>query len=93
MTGFYLADVVLDKIESTKHLNEYSQARIAAMASPEQVGLINQAQLRSLQSAVESAAKDGVPLGRMVDSGDWELKFSKRPEDPLPALVHALYKG
>ncbi|MFV0133929.1 putative T7SS-secreted protein [Streptomyces sp. HMX87] len=78
---------------ATKHLNEYAQGRISAMASPEQVGLINQVQLRSLQEAVAAATKDGVPLGRLVESGDWELKFNKRPEEPLPALVHALYKG
>jgi RHS repeat-associated protein len=78
---------------ATKHLAEYAQGRISAMASPEQVGLINQVQLRSLQEAVVAGTKDGIPLGKMIEVGDWELKFNKRPEDPLPALVHALYKG
>ncbi|MFF0010429.1 putative T7SS-secreted protein [Streptomyces sp. NPDC005374] len=78
---------------ATKHMNEYVQGRISAMASPGQIALINQAQLGSLQQAVIAATKDGIPLGKMIEVADWELKFNKRPEDPLPALVHALYKG
>ncbi|WTO35029.1 DUF6531 domain-containing protein [Streptomyces achromogenes] len=78
---------------ATKHLNEYAQGRIADLATRDKISLINQVQLKSLQEAVTAATKDGVPLGKMMEVGDWELKFNKRPEDPLPALVHALYKG
>ncbi|GGS78767.1 putative T7SS-secreted protein [Streptomyces cinerochromogenes] len=78
---------------ATKHLNEYAQGRIAELATHDKIGLINQVQLKSLQQAVTAATRDGIPLGKMTEVGDWELKFNKRPEDPLPALVHALYKG
>jgi RHS repeat-associated protein len=78
---------------ATKHLNEYMQGRIAELATRDKIGLINQVQIKSLQQAVVAATKDGIPLGKMVEAGGWELKFSQRPEDPLPALVHALYTG
>ena len=39
------------------------------------------------------AAAGGFVDGTMVMVGGWELKFSQRTTDPLPALVHALYTG
>lgn len=78
---------------ATKHIAEYAQNKAANMASREQVGLATQVQLRSLQSAVEGATRNGVPTGRLITSGGWELKFSQRPQDPLHALVHALHVG
>lgn len=63
------------------------------MASPEQIGLAQQAQLKSLQAAVVEATRSKIALGEMVEVGGWELKFNQRATDPLPALVHALYKG
>ncbi|NLU66684.1 putative T7SS-secreted protein [Streptomyces sp. HNM0574] len=78
---------------ATKHMDEYARGRMNELVGPDHVRQINQQQLRSLQSAVAEASRDGVPLGRMVEVGGWELKFSQRPEDPLPALIHGLYKG
>ncbi|WP_413799202.1 DUF6531 domain-containing protein [Streptomyces iranensis] len=78
---------------ASEHIFEYAKGKAERMASPEQVGVATQSQLKSLQAAVAEATRDGVPLGKKIDVGDWELKFSQRPTDPLPALVHALYKG
>ncbi|MEU5522373.1 DUF397 domain-containing protein [Streptomyces sp. NPDC047860] len=44
-------------------------------------------------TAVGEATRGGVPLGRTVTVGGWEMKFSQRPTDPLPALMHAFYVG
>ncbi len=78
---------------ASKHINEYVQGRIADGVGPQQAKIATQANLKSLQAAVEDATQGGVPLNRMVEVDGWELKFSQRPEDALPALVHALYTG
>jgi RHS repeat-associated protein len=78
----------------TEHMAEYLQGRASRdLVGRAQLGLATQVQMRSLQSAVEMATRGGVPLGRKLDVGGWELKFSQRPSDPLPALVHGLYVG
>ena len=78
---------------ATEHVAEYARARADNMASSQQVGLSTQAYLKSLQAAVGEATRGGVPLGRTVTVGGWEMKFSQRPTDPLPALMHAFYVG
>ena len=78
---------------ATEHVAEYAKARADNMASREQVGLSTQAYLKSLQSAAGEATRGSVPLGRTVTVGGWEMKFSQRPTDPLPALMHAFYVG
>jgi filamentous hemagglutinin len=55
--------------------------------------MATQAQLGSLQSAVEAATRNGVPYGKILNIGEWELKFAApRNAGDLPSLIHALMK-
>jgi len=61
--------------------------------TPEAVRLSSQQQLTSLQAAVDSASKGGVPYGKVINVEGWELIFSPpRASGGLPALIHALSK-
>lgn len=42
--------------------------------TPEYVRLVQPQELRSLQSAVESATQGGVPLNKLVEAGGWERR-------------------
>ncbi|WP_246835533.1 polymorphic toxin-type HINT domain-containing protein, partial [Micromonospora sp. MH33] len=78
---------------ATEHIAEYANGLIKSGHGPEQVKVAVQAQLSSLQAAVNEATKNGVPLNQMMVVGDWELEFSKRATDRLPAVKHARYLG
>jgi hypothetical protein len=78
---------------ATKHLTEYVDGQVARGLPPDRVKLNLQAHLSSLQSAVNQANKNGIRYGEMINIDGWELIISKRPEDPLPAIKHAVYKG
>ena len=76
---------------ATEHLAEYAAALSAKGVSSELVNIGAQTQLRSLQAAVQAASAGGLPLGKIVNVGGWELKFAApRSADQLPALIHAL---
>lgn len=76
---------------ATEHIAEYAQY-VANRGTPEALRLVTQQELRSLQAAVNSVTKEGVPYDRLIVVDGWELKFSRsRSNDGLPALIHALY--
>ena len=54
--------------------------------------MASQGMLTSLQSAVDTAATQGIKHGEMMNVGGWELMFNQRASDSLPVLMHALYK-
>ncbi|MEM6321502.1 MAG: hemagglutinin [Bacteroidota bacterium] len=75
---------------ATKHLAEFAKLK-AINYTPEAVRLSTQQQLRSLQSAVNVATKNGVPYNSLLKIGGWELKFgAARGAGKLPTLFHAL---
>ena len=56
--------------------------------------------LARFEAAVKDAVisnqwKKSMKTGELIRTVGWQLKFSKRAEDPLPAIVHArmLTKG
>ncbi|RMD65428.1 MAG: hemagglutinin [Planctomycetota bacterium] len=76
---------------ATEHLAEYATSMLNRGVSRNLVNLASQQQLRSLQAAVQSAIANGIPYGRLINLGGWELKFAvARAADQLPALIHAL---
>ncbi|WP_332610256.1 hemagglutinin repeat-containing protein [Achromobacter sp. ESBL13] len=77
---------------ATEHMAEYAKMK-AINFTPEAVRLSSQQQLTSLQAAVDSATKGGVPYGKVINVEGWELIFSPpRASGGLPALIHALSK-
>jgi len=76
---------------ATEHLAEYATSMLSRGVNSGLVNISSQAQLTSLRAAVSSAIEHGVPLGRLVNVGGWELKFGP-PRAPglLPALIHAM---
>jgi hypothetical protein len=42
---------------------------------------------------VSMATAHGIPYGRMVEVGGWELEFGPPKTGPLPALKHARNVG
>lgn len=58
--------------------------------TPEAVRLATQQQLNSLRAAVSESVKNGVVYDKLLDVGNWELKFSQpRQAGQLSALIHA----
>jgi filamentous hemagglutinin len=77
----------------TKHLAEYATSMLRREVPVEVVNIGTQTQLQSLQAAVNQATTGGLPLGKIVNVGGWEMKFGP-PRQPgqLPVLFHALPK-
>ncbi|MFP2925664.1 polymorphic toxin-type HINT domain-containing protein [Pyxidicoccus sp. 3LG] len=73
---------------ATKHLQEYL-LRKGHTIDPEMGA---QVMMSSLQGAVEQATKNGIELGKIIQVGSWELKFSQKAGDTYPVLMHALFK-
>ena len=74
---------------ATEHLVE----RVGTSVSPDLANLSSQLQLISLREAVSMATAHGIPYGRMVEVGGWELEFGPPKTGPLPALKHARNVG
>jgi RHS repeat-associated protein len=74
---------------ATEHLVE----RVGTSVSPDLANLSSQLQLISLREAVSMATAKGIPYGRMVEVGGWELEFGPPKTGPLPALKHARNVG
>ena len=75
---------------ATKHLAEYANGMLERGVNPELAHLGTTADMQSLRGAVEAATASGVPYGRIVNYGGWELKFGPaRKAGGLPALIHA----
>jgi filamentous hemagglutinin len=76
---------------ATEHMAEYAASMLNRSVSSDMVSLGSQQQIRSLQAAVEAATANGVPYGKLIEIGGWELKFAApRAADQLPVLFHAL---
>jgi len=77
---------------ATEHMAEYATAMLGRGVSQDLVNMATQAQLTSLQAAVNEAISNGVPYtDQPITVGGWELKFSPaRPPGKLPALIHAM---
>ncbi|MBI2787331.1 MAG: tetratricopeptide repeat protein [Elusimicrobia bacterium] len=77
---------------ATEHMGEYIIGQIeSGRVSPNSVGIRSQMMLESFRAAVTQATAQGIRLGQQMKIAGWELKFSQRPSDPLPVVVHALY--
>jgi hypothetical protein len=78
---------------ATEHLAEYAMANLNRGVSTGLVNAGTQAQLTSLQAAVEQATAKGIQYGKLLNVGGWELKFAPpRQAGQLPALIHALLR-
>lgn len=60
------------------HLADAARSAARNGQSPEMVGLGTQQRLRSLQAAVGSATRGGVPLNQRMTVGGWDLEFRQR---------------
>ena len=75
---------------ATKHIYEFIKSLSQRGVSPAMTRLLTQQQIRSLQAAVEAATAGGVPYGRLLRIGGWELKFGPpKASGQLPELFHA----
>jgi RHS repeat-associated protein len=78
---------------ATEHMAEYATSMLNRGVSPTMVNVGTQAQMTSLQSAVNAATANGVTYGKLLNVGGWELKFgAPQQAGQLPALIHALPK-
>jgi filamentous hemagglutinin len=74
---------------ATEHIAEFIKMK-AVNYTPEVVRLTTQQILRSLQSAVNLATKEGIIYNEMMVIGGWELKFAApRADGLLPVIMHA----
>ncbi len=78
---------------ATEHMAEYAASK-AITHTPEAVRLASQEELRSFQSAVNTATKDDMPYGRRITVDGWQLEIKPpRAEGELPTIIHARYIG
>ena len=76
---------------ATEHLAERVKNMTGRQLTPDLVRIGQQAQLTSLEAAVDAAIRNGVPLDQVIRGGGWELIFdSPRIPGGLPVLFHAL---
>jgi RHS repeat-associated protein len=76
---------------ATEHMAEYATSMLNRGVSPSLVNMGTQAQMTTLQSAVNAATANGVQYGKLLNVGGWELKFgAPQQAGQLPALIHAL---
>ena len=74
----------------TEHLAEYATAMLGRGVGTELVNVATQAQLTSLQGAVQSAMSNGITYNTIITIAGWELRFgAPRQAGMLPALIHA----
>lgn len=84
---------VLGEFKSTMGPDGLIETKWVHGQSPEMVGLGTQQRLRSLQAAVGSATRGGVPLNQRMTVAGWELEFGQRAGDALPVLIHGRWVG
>ena len=78
---------------ATEHMAEYATSMLNRGVSSSLVKMGTQAQMTSLQSAVNAATANGVQYGKLINVAGWELKFgSPQQAGHLPALIHAMPK-
>ena len=79
---------------ATEHLFEHVANMVKRPLPPDLVRVGQQAQLTSLEAAVNATIGNGVPFNQIIQVGGWELKFAPpRMLGDLPALIHALPFG
>ncbi|WJV68860.1 hemagglutinin repeat-containing protein [Pectobacteriaceae bacterium CE70] len=78
---------------ATEHMAEYAASK-AVTHTPEAVKLASQEELRSFQSAVNTATKSSMPYGERITVDGWQLEIKPpRAEGELPTIIHARYIG
>ncbi|WP_437728376.1 DUF6972 family protein [Sorangium sp. So ce861] len=75
---------------ATKHMAKWITR---GSPSPTQANWRTQMLLADFRAAVALAQTQGIELGTTIRVGDWELSFSQRPDDRLPAIIHAVFRG
>lgn len=66
----------------------------AVTHTPEAVRLASQQELRSFQSAVNTATKNDMPYGQRITVDGWQLEVKPpRAVGELPTIIHARYLG
>ncbi|NHB63691.1 adhesin [Photorhabdus sp. RW14-46] len=78
---------------ATEHMVEYAASK-AVTHTPEAVRLASQQELRSFQSAVNTATKNKMPYGERITVDGWQLEIKPpRTATELPTIIHARYVG
>ncbi|WP_274715156.1 hypothetical protein [Xenorhabdus bovienii] len=78
---------------ATEHMAEYAASK-AVTHTPEAVRLASQEQLRSFQSAVNTATKNNIPYSKRITVDGWQLEIKPpRAAGELPTIIHARYVG
>ncbi|WP_037586252.1 VENN motif pre-toxin domain-containing protein, partial [Stenoxybacter acetivorans] len=78
---------------ATEHIVEYAASK-AVTHTPEAVRLASQVELKSFQSAVNTATKNKIPYNERITVDGWQLEFKPpRSSDELPTIIHARYVG
>ncbi|WP_162202305.1 VENN motif pre-toxin domain-containing protein [Photorhabdus luminescens] len=78
---------------ATEHMAEYAASK-AVTHTPEAVRLASQEELRSFQSAVNTATKNNMPYGERITIDGWQLEIKPpRATNELPTIIHARYVG
>ena len=78
---------------ATEHMAEYAASK-AVTHTPEAVKLTSQEQLKSFQSAVNTATKNNIPYNERITIDGWQLEFKPpRAAGELPTIIHARYTG
>ena len=60
---------------ATEHMAEFAQMK-AQDYLPESVRLASQQQLRSFQVTVDTASKNGIQYGKIIEAAGWKLRFA-----------------
>lgn len=82
-----------DALLPDEHRADDAYGLMRRLYFPAAVRMATQAQLTSLQAAVDAAASEGITYERRMYVGDWQLTFGPpRAAGQLPALYHALMK-
>lgn len=78
---------------ATEHFAEYANYK-AITHTPDAVKLATQAQLKSFQSAINSATINNVPYNQRITIDGWQMEFKPpRAVGELPTIIHARYVG
>ncbi|WP_227507694.1 hypothetical protein, partial [Yersinia thracica] len=78
---------------ATEHMAEYVASK-AITHTPEAVRLTSQIELKSFQSAVNTATKNKIRYNERIIVDGWQLEFKPaRAAGELPTIIHARYVG
>ena len=79
---------------ATKHMG----TRVLSNSQSHGTSMYSQVVLAQFEKSISKAAnsgkwKESVSGNKVIMSDGWELRFSKRDSDPLPVIMHAVFKG